>query len=1023
MISHSAIKRRFFVAQSHTPTLSGAQARRGKKPLAYLLPLVAVLIAVFGAAQWQVNSQVAVDWPDPWARWTIRILKAEGLEMEDPRWMHLHRGHHTAAESETVRLRVEIIGASNYEILEPAQSGIEIRYTVHGVPVSGWLASPFTYTLSIDNPALDTLADGFHDLSLEARGVARNDFKPHPVFVHMTRGRPLGTLVPIIAGDDQGAGPAPEGPGVVYVDPANRRMTGYPMNATVNAWHNAPYQEDLYLELMAPHSELFASAQMWWEDPPHPGVPFARGLPPKHGEDHRSLRIDNLQERLPFKDGPRGVGWMSPYVTGQIDSRGRFAFAEVGGRVGWLLPDGEVITVAGWRVKPDKDPTWYLKPLDVVRRNMELRGQWVEGKYAGEAGGFRTPLDVAIDPQNENIFYVVGYEDHCVWKIEITDARTNDVRVSVFAGSLNHTPGFQDGAGHLARFNGPASCVWDPTSDALYVADQDNDAIRKITRDGRVTTLFGSPGMANRLQSRGLADVFNQSANRAASRFEVTAPEAAGGSKPDIYTPQCIRVDSHGNIVLLELGYGAIRRINPATGETKKLGEVGQKFAEFDRGWAWLDVDRWGNAGPLDGIYWCKFVGGEVDGEQGDRFNEVYAWLPPEGGLSRFIFGDDWEPHPDGWGLSGNADPPHYPWLVAVDPRGALLVAGGGEHGLSRLRKRQSTDPVASDYYPRYYEGQLLWARGGGPGANSFSFKFGWGAHNYLGLADAWALRGNETDQQLLDMFEATAEIRNNATARDQWLYFVRKNLGPPGAPRTNQPPAVGINSPASGASFIAPAAVAITAQASDADGSVSKVEFFNGGTKLGEDATSPYSFVWNNVVAGDYMLTARATDNFGITTSSSPVRVAVNPAALAPVLLSEATSTRAIALDSAVWLREPFALTSPNYFSFDRRTRIMLFALNVNLLPGETASAVTVEAEDAGGRLYQLQVEYVGTVPGYDWLGCVVVRLSDNLGEVGDVLLRLNLRGVSSNRVRVGIGSVGGGPPNNSGSAPTLVP
>lgn len=1020
-------KKSFFEAhsqRSHAGTPSGHKHRPRKQRIAYLILLGASLISVFGAARRQANSQAAVDWPDPQARWTIRILKAEGLEMEDPRWMHLHHGHHTAADAEAVRLRVEIIGANNYEILDPAQSGIEIRYTVHGVPVSGWLPSPFTYQLSIDNPALDNLADGFHDISLEARGSARNDFKPHPVFLHLTRGRPLSPLVPIIAGDDQGAGPAPEGPGVVYVDPANRRMIGYPMNSNAGAWHNAPYLEDLYLELMAPHSELFTSVQMWWEDPPHPGVPFARGLPPKHGEDHRSLRVDNLQERLPFKDGPRGVGWMSPYVTGQIDSQGRFAFAEVGGRVGWLLPDGEIITVAGWRVKPDKDPAWYLKPLDVVRRNMELRGQWVEGKYRGEAGGFRTPLDVAIDPKNENVFYVVGYEDHCVWKIEVTDARTGDVKVSVFAGSINHTPGFQDGAGHAARFNGPASCVWDSVSDSLYVADQDNDAIRKITRDGRVTTIYGLPGMANRLQSRGVSDIFNQNANRAASRFEVTAAEAASGLKPDIYAPQCIRVDSRGQLILLELGYGAIRRLNPATGETKKLGEVGQKFGQWDRGWAWLDVDRWGNSGPLDGIYWCKFVGTEVDGEGGERFNEVYAWLPPEGGLSRHIFGDDWEPHPDGWGLRGNTDPPHYPWLVAVDPRGALLIAGGGEHGLCRLRKRRTTDPIAADYYPRYYEGQLLWARGGTIGAHSFSFKFGWGAHNYLGLPDAWALRGNESDQQLLDMFEAPTEIRNNPTARNQWLYFIRKNIGPPGAPRSNQPPVISINAPTNGASFTAPAALTITAQASDTDGRVSKVEFFSGSTKLGEDATSPYSFAWNNAPAGDYTLTARATDDLGLTTISSPVSVKINPVApFAPVLLSEATSTRAIALDSVLWLREPFKLTSPGYFSADRRTRIMLFVTNLNLLAGETASAVTVEAEDAAHRIYQLKVEYAGTVPGFGWMGCVVVRLSDGLGDVGDVLVRLRLRGVSSNRVRVGIGYVGGGPPDDAGAIPTPAP
>lgn len=722
----------------------------------------------------------AVDWPSSSAHWTMRITKVAGLEMEDTRWMHLHHGHHTAAESGAVTLGVEIIGNDNYEILDPAQSGIEVRYTVHNVPVSGWLPPPFSFVLNIDNPALNALSDGFHDISLEARGAGRNNFKPQPAFLHLTRMGTLSPVVPIIAGDDGGAGPPPDGPGVLYVNGADRRFTGYPASSTVGAWHHPPYQEDLYLELMAPHSELFTSVQMWWEDPPHPGVPFVRGFPPKHGEDHRSLRVGEKHERFPFKDGPRGVGWMSPYVTGQVDSQGRFAFAEVGGRVGWLLPDGEVVTLAGWRVKPEKDPHWYLKPLDVVRQNMEMRGQWTQGRYAGETGGFRTPLDVAVDPLNENVLYVAGYEDHCIWRVEIIDARMNQVNVTVFAGDPAHSAGYRNGRGHAARFNGPASCVWDPVSDALYVADQENDAIRKVARDGTVTTVLGSPGIAGRLAARGVEDVFDQAASRAASRFTVTAAEAQSGLRPDIYKPQCVRVDSHGRLILLELGYGSIRRINPATGETKRMGDVWQKFAQWDRGWAWLDVDRWGNAGPLDGIYWCKFVGSEIDGEAGDRFNEVYAWLPPEGGLSRFIFGDDWDPHPDGWGLRSNTDPPHYPWLVAVDPRGALLVAGGGEHGLSRLRKRRSNDPVPVEYYPSYYSGQLLWASGGEKAARSFSFKFGWGAHNYLGFADAWGLTGNETDSQLLDTFEVPSAIRNDAEARSQWLYFLCSNVGPP---------------------------------------------------------------------------------------------------------------------------------------------------------------------------------------------------------------------------------------------------
>ena len=53
---------------------------------------------------------------------------------------------------------------------------------------------------------------------------------------------------------------------------------------------------------------------------------------------------------------------------------------------------------------------------------------------------------------------------------------------------------------------------------------------------------------------------------------------------------------------------------------------------------------------------------------------------------------------------------------------------------------------------------------------------------------------------------------------------------------------------PAAGATFTAPASVAITASASDADGTVSRVDFYQGSTLLGSDTTSPYGFTWGSV-------------------------------------------------------------------------------------------------------------------------------------------------------------------------------
>jgi hypothetical protein len=101
-----------------------------------------------------------------------------------------------------------------------------------------------------------------------------------------------------------------------------------------------------------------------------------------------------------------------------------------------------------------------------------------------------------------------------------------------------------------------------------------------------------------------------------------------------------------------------------------------------------------------------------------------------------------------------------------------------------------------------------------------------------------------------------------------------------------NAAPLVAITSPTNAASFIAPATFTITADASDSDGTVSKVEFFEGTNTLGEDLTSPYSLTWSNVAAGSYSLTVRATDDRGAVTASAAVSVAVTKSSLSPVTI-----------------------------------------------------------------------------------------------------------------------------------------
>jgi RHS repeat-associated protein len=95
-------------------------------------------------------------------------------------------------------------------------------------------------------------------------------------------------------------------------------------------------------------------------------------------------------------------------------------------------------------------------------------------------------------------------------------------------------------------------------------------------------------------------------------------------------------------------------------------------------------------------------------------------------------------------------------------------------------------------------------------------------------------------------------------------------------ASSANASPAVSLTSPAAGSSYSAPASLTLTANASDSDGSIAKVEFFNGASVIGTATAAPYTVVWSKVAAGAYTLTAKATDNGGAVATSAPVTVTV---------------------------------------------------------------------------------------------------------------------------------------------------
>ena len=94
--------------------------------------------------------------------------------------------------------------------------------------------------------------------------------------------------------------------------------------------------------------------------------------------------------------------------------------------------------------------------------------------------------------------------------------------------------------------------------------------------------------------------------------------------------------------------------------------------------------------------------------------------------------------------------------------------------------------------------------------------------------------------------------------------------------PSTNVAPSISLTVPTSGSSVASGTAITVSATAMDSDGTVSKVEFYDGTTLIGTDTTSPYSISWSGAAVGAHSLTATATDNLSAVTSSSTVSLTV---------------------------------------------------------------------------------------------------------------------------------------------------
>jgi hypothetical protein len=266
-----------------------------------------------------------------------------------------------------------------------------------------------------------------------------------------------------------------------------------------------------------------------------------------------------------------------------------------------------------------------ITPAGVVTTLAGTAGLPGSSDGRGGAARFDRPEGVATD-SGGNVYVAVQF-NHTIRKI--TPAGV----VTTLAGSAGFS-GSADGTGSAARFNNPTGVAID-SGGYVFVADNDNDTIRKITPAGVVTTVAGSPGLIGSADGTG-----------SAARFK---------------GPHGVATDSAGNVYVADQFNRTIRKITPAGVVTTLAGLAGQSGSVDGPGSAARFADPRGTAADSAGNVYVA-----------DEFNYTIRKITPAGvvttlaGFPRFPGSDDG---------ARSAARFYSPQGVAVDSGGNVYVA------------------------------------------------------------------------------------------------------------------------------------------------------------------------------------------------------------------------------------------------------------------------------------------------------------------------------------------------------------
>jgi len=308
--------------------------------------------------------------------------------------------------------------------------------------------------------------------------------------------------------------------------------------------------------------------------------------------------------------GPSGIA---------VDGLG-YVYVSSGSVIRKITPSGEVTTLAGSGFPGTDDGP-------------------------GNTARFDTPKGLAVD-QNGNV-YVADWYNQRIRKV------TTDGFVSTLAGQRRE--GFIDGTGTNASFYYPSGLALDSVGN-IYVAEQGNHAVRKVTADGVVTTLAGS-GVAGFTNGEGTSASFNY--------------------------PTGVSVDNAGNAYIGDQLNDRIRKISPSG--------VVTTFAGASSGSYWDDMATNASFSFPSGVA-CDSAGNlYIADENGNRICKIDS-----NGRFRTIAGlGNGFGYADGYGTDAKFA---HPSAIAIDRSGIIYVADTLNHRIRKISATNEYRPIFTAY-------------------------------------------------------------------------------------------------------------------------------------------------------------------------------------------------------------------------------------------------------------------------------------------------------------------------------------